>query len=36
MKQKLKKIIYIYEDAGCSKVAEIRCLEIVKDNLQSV
>ena len=36
MKQKLNKIIDIYEDAECSKVAEIRCLEIVKDNLQSV
>ena len=30
MKEKLKKIIDIYEDAECSKVAEIRCLEIVK------
>ena len=36
MKEKLKKIIDIYEDAEYSKVAEIRCLEIVKDNLQSV
>ena len=36
MKLKLKKIIGIYEDAECSKVAEIRCLEIVEDNLQSV
>ena len=35
-RQKLKKIIDIYGDADLSKVAEIRCLEIVKDNLQSV